>query len=85
MKINHRKINSLIFFNIIIFELENYGKKWSRSYFEIHRAPPEIPAKLPGQFGNSGQIFLPWAAANLKGLGEFQNKKSRPLFTNIFK
>ena len=34
---------------IIIFELKNDGKKWSRIYFEIHRAPSEIPAKLPGQ------------------------------------
>ena len=25
-----------------------------------------------------------WAAATLKGLGECQNKKSRPLFTIIF-
>ena len=38
---------------------------------------------LPGQLGHSGQIFLNWAAATLKGLGEFQNKKSRPLFTII--
>ena len=30
-----------------------------------------------------GKIFLHWAAATLKGLGEFQNKKSRPLFTII--
>ena len=59
---------------IIIFELENDGKKWSRIYFEIHRAPSEIPAKLPGQFGHPGQIFLHWAAATLKGLGQFQNK-----------
>jgi hypothetical protein len=44
-------------------------------YFEIHRAPSEIPANLPGQFSLSGQIFLHWAAATLKGLGEFQNKK----------
>ena len=36
--------------------------------------PLQIPAKLPGQFGHSGQIFLHWAAATLKGLGEFQNK-----------
>ena len=36
-------------------------------------------------FGHSGQIFLHWSAATLKGLGEFQNKKSRPLFTIIFK
>ena len=76
------KISSL---EIIIFELKNDGKKWSRIYFEIHRAPSEIPAKLPGQFGHSGQIFLHWAAATLKGLSEFQNKKSRPLFTVIFK
>jgi hypothetical protein len=33
------------------------------------------PANLPGQFCLSGQIFLHWAAATLKGLGEFQNKK----------
>ena len=65
------KISSL---EIIIFELKNDGKKWSRIYFEIHRAPSEIHAKLPGQFGHSGQIFLHWAAATLKGLGQFQNK-----------
>ena len=34
----------------------------------------EIPANLPGQFSLSGQIFLHWAAATLKGLGEFQKK-----------
>ena len=44
-------------------------------YFEIHRAPSEIPANLPCQFSLCGQIFLHWAAATLKGLGEFQNKK----------
>ena len=59
-----------------VLELSFGGKKWSRIYFEIDRAPSEIPAKLPGQFGHSGQIFLHWAAATLKGLGEFQNKKS---------
>ena len=47
---------------IIIFELKNDDKKWSRIYFEIHRAPSELPAKLPGQFGHSVQIFLHWAA-----------------------
>ena len=26
------------------------------------------------QFSNTGQIFWHWAAATLKGLGEFQNK-----------
>jgi hypothetical protein len=30
---------------------------------------------LPGQFSLSGQIFLHWAAATLKGLVQFQNKK----------
>ena len=49
------KISSL---EIIIFELKNDGKKWSRIYFEIDQAPSEIPAKLPGQFGHSGQQQL---------------------------
>ena len=67
------KISSL---EIIIFELKIAVKSGlNRIYFEIHRAPSEIPAKLPGQFSHSGQIFLHWAAATLKGLGEFQNKK----------
>ncbi len=58
------------------FLLKNDSEKWSKIfYFEIHRAPSEIPANLPGQFSLSGQIFLHWAAATLKGLGEFQNKK----------
>jgi hypothetical protein len=30
---------------------------------------------LPCQFSLTGQIFLDWAAATLKGLGEFQKKK----------
>ena len=59
---------------MIIFELKNDGKKWSRIYFEIDQAPSEIPAKLPGQFGHSWQIFLHWAATTLKGLGEFKKK-----------
>ena len=29
-------------------------------------------------------FFLHWAAATLKGLVEFQNKETRPLFTIIF-
>ena len=70
---------------IIIFEVKNDGKKWSRIYFEIQRAPSEIPAKLPGQSGHFGQTYTHWAAATLKGLGEFQNKKSRPFFTIILK
>jgi hypothetical protein len=44
-------------------------------FFEIHRAPSEIPVNLPGQSSLSGQIFFHWAAVTLKGLGEFQNKK----------
>ena len=47
---------------------------WSRIYFEIDQAPSEIPANLPGQFSPNGQTFLHWAAATLKGLGQFQNK-----------
>ena len=35
----------------------------------------EIPANLPGQLSSSGQIFLHWAAATLKGHIGFQNKK----------
>ena len=44
-------------------------------YFEILLAPSELPANLPGQFRLGGQLFLHWAAATLKGLVEFQNKK----------
>ena len=44
-------------------------------YFEVLLAPSEVPANLPGQFSLSGQIFLLWAAASLKGLVEFQNIK----------
>ena len=46
-------------------------------YFEIQEAPSEIPASasLLGQFSLSRQMFLHWAAATLKGLVEFQNKK----------
>ena len=53
-------------------------------YFEIHRAPSEIPANLPGQFSLSWQILLRWAAATLKGLGEFQNKTILDLFSSSF-
>jgi hypothetical protein len=56
--------------------LKNDDEKWSRIfYFEILQAPSEIPANLPDLFSLSGQIFLHWAAATLKGLVEFQNKK----------
>ena len=54
-------------------------------FFEILLAPSELPANLPGQFSLSGQLFLHRAAATLKGLVQFQNKKkTRPLFTMIF-
>ena len=53
-------------------------------YFEIHRAPSEIPANLPGQFILTGQIFLHWAAATLKGPGEFQNRKNLGHFSPSF-
>ena len=43
-------------------------------FFEIHRAPSEIPANLPGQFSLSEQIFFALGMATLKGPGEFQNK-----------
>ena len=32
-----------------------------------------------------GRYFLHWAATTLMGIGEFQNKKSRPFFTIILK
>ena len=49
---------------------------WSKFFnFEIQQAPSEMPANLPGQFSLSEQIFLHWAAATLKGLVGFQNKK----------
>ena len=65
------KISSL---EINIFGFKNDGEKWSEIYFEIHRAPSEIPTNLSGQFSPNGQIFWHWAAATLKGRGEFQNK-----------
>ena len=60
---------------INIFDFKNDSEKCPRIYFEIHRAPSEISANLPGQFSPTGQIFWHWAAATLKGLGGFQNKK----------
>jgi hypothetical protein len=44
-------------------------------FFILKLAPSEIHANLTGQFSLSGQIFVHWAAATLKGLVEFQNKK----------
>ena len=49
------KISSL---EIIIFELKNDGKKWSRIYFEIDWAPSELllpSAKISAQNGQIGQ------------------------------
>ena len=59
-----------------IFELK-VGVKSGLDFFysEILLAHSEIPANLQGQFSPSGQIFLHWAAATLKGLVGFQNKK----------
>ena len=45
------------------------------SYLEIEIAPSEITAKWLEQFSFSEQIFLHWAAATLKVLVGFQNKK----------
>ena len=60
----------------VLFLTTNDLEEWPRIfYFEIHRAPSEIPANLPGQFSPNGQIFWHWTTATLKGLGEFQNKK----------
>ena len=42
---------------IAIFELRNDGKKWSRIYFEIDRAPSELllpSAKISAQDGRIG-------------------------------
>ena len=59
---------------IIIFELKNEGKKWSRIYIEIDRAPSELllpSAKISAQ---NGRIGLAALQVSLKGLGEFQIK-----------
>ena len=41
------------------FLIKNDDEKWYRIFFfEIPLAPSEIPAKLPGQFSFSGQIFF---------------------------
>ena len=38
-----------------------------KKYFEIPRAPSEIPANQPGQFGLSGQIFSALGSSNSEG------------------
>ena len=63
-------------FKTNIFELKIMVKSGlDFFYFEILLAPSELPTNLPGQFSLSSQIVLHWAAATLKGLVEFQNKK----------
>jgi len=56
-----------------IFGLKMMVKSGLKNYLKIPHAPSEIPANQPGQFSLSGQIFLHWAAATLKGHVEFQN------------
>ena len=56
-----------------IFGLNIMGKSGLEKNIEIPRSPSETLANQPGQFGLSGQIFLHWAAATLKGHVEFQN------------
>ena len=58
-------------------------KSGLKKCFEIPQAPSKM-ANLPDHFSLSRQIVLHWAAANLKGLVEFQNIFSKPLFTIIF-
>ena len=61
---------------ILILKITIFSEKCSRrKYFEIPQDPSKMPANLSGQFSLSRQIFLHRAAATLKGLGEFQNKK----------
>ena len=56
-------------------------------YFEIRQAPSEIPANLtcPANSALLGRFILPWAAATLKGLGEFKKKVLGPFIIIIFK
>ena len=56
-----------------IFGLKMMVKSGLKKLIEIPRAPSEIPANQQGQFSLSGQLFLHWAAATLKGHMEFQN------------
>ena len=65
------KISSL---GTIIFELKNDGKKGSRIYFEIDRAPSELLLPSAKMSAQNGRIGLAAYLVSLKGLGEFQNK-----------
>ena len=69
------KISSL---EIIIFELKNDGKKWSRIYFEIDRAPSELLLPSAKFSAQNGSRYLWRGSVNFK-------INSRPLFTVIFK
>ena len=43
----------------LIFDLKMMVKSGLELfYFEIHQAPSDVAAKLPGQFSHSGQILL---------------------------
>jgi hypothetical protein len=50
-------------------------------YFEILRAPSEVPANLPGQFSHSGQICLHWAAATILWVKLILRKFSKIFFS----
>jgi hypothetical protein len=68
-----------------IFWLKIDVAKWSRIFcFEIEQAPSELllpsAKNLPERLKWPSQLV-----ATLKGLVAFQNKKSRPLLTVIFK
>ena len=56
---------------ILSLEMTIFGfddEKWSRkNYFEIPRAPSEIPANQPGQFSLSRQFFFALGSSNSKG------------------
>ena len=52
----------------LTFLAYNNGEKWSRFfYFEIQRAPSEIPANLPGQFSLTRQNFFALGSSNSEG------------------
>jgi hypothetical protein len=58
--------NAMTFDAVVVFSL---------AFQVLFKSGSEIHANLPGNFSLSEQIFLHWAAATLKGLVEFQNKK----------
>ena len=64
-----------------IFELNMMVKSGLVFYLEILLAPSELRANLTGQLSLSGQHFLHWEAATVKGLVEFQNEKKLDHFS----